>query len=154
MNALRLGNPDAASALVVRVWHRSNAFMSDGDSPWLDEDGAQTGERSRDHFVLPGETLELPVREELSFTISTDEAGRCKGPANALRDFFRTGSTDASGSGGSEPLRLNNETMVPLRVRVYASATFQFSPLHEFTLSPGQSTTLTDSGEGISVRVM
>lgn len=105
--------------------------MSDGDSPWLDEAGAPTSARSRDHCVAPGEAIALPVREELSFVVLTD----------------------ANGGAGVAPFLLGNEALVPLRVRVYASAVFPFSPRHEFVLAPGESRSLTHTRAGTSVRV-
>jgi hypothetical protein len=150
---LRIRNADPKRALVVRVWHRSNAFMSDGDSPWLDGDGTPTSERSHDHAVPAGETLALEVREELAFTVLTDGTGPPKGLTDAVRDFLRTGSTDPDGHAGTALFSLTNETAGPLRVRVFASATFQFSPLWECSLSAGQAADLSTGEAGISVRV-
>ena len=153
MTMLRIRNGDAARALVVRVWHRSNAFMSDGDSPWLDEDGAPTSVRSHDHSVPPGETFELAVHEELALTMLPDAAGEPGGIVDSVRRYFRTGSTDSGGAVAGAPFSLANMATVPLRVRVFASATIQFSPLRECLLGPGETLELSTGDEGISVRV-
>lgn len=126
MPALRIRNTDPARAFIVRVWHRSNAFMSDGDSPWLDEAGTPSGARSRDHSVPPGATLALNVAAELAFTVLP--AGDPVGIADAVRGYLRSGSTASGGTAGAVPLSLTNEATAPLRVRVFTSATFQFSP--------------------------
>jgi hypothetical protein len=153
MSGLRLCNADAARTLVVRVWHRPNALMSDGDLPWLDEDGAPTASRSRDHTVAPGAALVLATRAAPAFTVLTHGAAERRGLTGAVRDFLRTGSTDAGGIGGVASFSLGNETETPVRVRVFASATFQFSPLQEIALAPGETVLLSTAEAGISVRV-
>lgn len=152
MSTLRIHNTDPARDLVVRVWHRSNAFMSDGDAPWLDADGAPTGERSHDHSTPPGATLALAVRDELAFTVLTDAAAEAQGIVGSVRRYFRTGST-VSGGSDAAPFSLTNEADPPLRVRVFASATFQLSPLREYSLGPGEAVDLSTGESGISVRV-
>lgn len=154
MPALRIRNTDPARAFIVRVWHRSNAFMSDGDSPWLDEAGTPSGARSRDHSVPPGATLALLVREGLAFTVLPHGgAAEPRGLTDAVRDFLRTGSTDIGGGAGAASFSLGNETAAPLRVRVFTSATFQFAPRQEIELAPGDTTVLSTGESGISVRV-
>ncbi|MFO1205578.1 MAG: hypothetical protein U1E63_07620 [Burkholderiales bacterium] len=152
MSALRLRSSDATRAFVVRVWHRSNAFMSDGDSPWLDEEGSPTAERSRDHVVAAGESLELGLGDELAFTVLTTESRVFTGAANAVRDFFRTGSPTGGGD-ALAPLLLGNASAATVQVRVYSSATFQFSALLEIMLTPGETASLTNGGGEFSVRV-
>lgn len=152
MSALQLHSADADCAFVVRVWHRSNAFMSDGDSPWLDEEGVATTERSRDHVVAAGGSIELGLRDELAFTVLTTGSGVLTGAANAVRDFFRTGSP-TGGGGALAPLLLGNASAATVQVRVYSSATFQFSPLIEIILTPGETASLTNGGGEFSVRV-
>jgi hypothetical protein len=153
MTTLRLRNADPARTLVVRVWHRPNALMSDGDLPWLDEDGAPTASRSRDHTAAPGGALALVVREGLAFTVVTDGPAQRRGLTDAVRDFLRTGSTDSGGGAGGASFSLGNESAAALRVRVFASATFQFAPRQEIELAPGDTTVLSTGEGGISVRV-
>jgi hypothetical protein len=152
MTAL-LRNADAQHTLVVRVWHRSNAFMSDGDAPWLDDDGAPTSARSRDHAVPPGETLSLALRQELALTLLPAASSEPTGIVDSVRRYLRTGSTDSGCAADGVPFSLANGGNLPLRVRVFASATFQFSPLQELLLAPGEIVRLSTREEGISVRV-
>lgn len=152
MPALRIRNTDPAHTLVVRVWHRSNAFMSDGDSPWLDEAGAPTGARSRDHAVPPGETLPLALREELILTLFPAASGEPTGIVDSVRRYLRTGATESGSAADGVSFALANGGNMPLRVRVFASATFQLSPLQEFLLAPGEIVELSTREEGISVR--
>jgi hypothetical protein len=150
-SALNVRNDDPTKALVVRVWHRSNAFMSDGDAPWLDADGAQTGERSHDRFLAPGETLDFPVLEELGLTLLAGGQGEARGIVDSVRGYFRSGSTDSGGADAQ--FSLTNTGSARLRVRVFASATLQISPLREISLEPGEAAGLSTGAEGISVRV-
>lgn len=155
-SVLRIRNDDAARAVVVRVWHRSNAFMSDGDSPWLDETGVPTTERSRDHSVPPGQALELAVQEELALTVVPDSAAESMGIVDSVRGYLRTGSTasgTAANAGADSPFSLANAGTAPLRIRLFESSTFQFSPLREFALPAGEMAALSTGAKGISVRV-
>jgi len=156
MSTLRVRNHSAAGTLIVRVWHPSNPFMSDGDLPWIDEDGAPTATRTRDHSVPPGETLEFAAQDELALTVLTAAEGEPKGIVDSVRRYFRTGSTDSGTAVEPEhaaPFSLANMGTAPLRVRVFASATLQLSPLRECSLAPGETTTLSTGEDGISVRV-
>jgi hypothetical protein len=154
MKALRVRNADSASALVVRVWHRSNAFMSDGDLPWLDQDGAPTAERSRDHLLSPGATLELAIHDELALTVLPDAAGETTGIAASVRRYFRAGAAgDGVGAGLAAPFSLAGVGDMPLRIRLFASATFQFSALRECSLAPGETLELAAGDAGVSARV-
>jgi hypothetical protein len=156
MTTLRIFNADPTHALVVRVWHQANAFMSDGDSPWLDEDGAPTSARSHGHSVPPGETVELSMREELAVTVLAAGIGAPTGIVASVRRYFRAGSTDSGvdvKTRDGAPFSLANMGTAPLRVRVFASATFQLSPLREFSLAAGEATELGTGQDGISVRV-
>ena len=156
MTTLRVRNADPTHAVVVRVWHPANAFMSDGDSPWLDEDGAPTSARSHDHSVPPGATLELSMREALALTVLAAGTGAPTGIVDSVRRYFRAGSTDSGAdvdTAYGAPFSLANMGTAPLRVRVFASATFQLSPLREFSLAVGEATELATGKDGISVRV-
>jgi len=153
MTGLWIRNDDLARVLVVRVWHPSNPFMSDGDSAWLDENGAQTGKRSHDRTLLPGQSLVFAAQGELAITVFADGAVDAKGIVDSVWRYFRTGST-ASGHGtGAAPFSLTNEAAVPLRVRLFASAAFQFSPLQELSLAPGETVALSTGKDAVSVRL-
>jgi hypothetical protein len=156
MTTLRVRNADLTHALVVRVWHQANAFMSDGDSPWLDEDGAPTSARSHNHSVPPGATLELSMREALAVTVLAAGIGAPPGIVASVRRYFHAGSTDSGAdveTAYGAPFSLANMGTTPLRVRVFASATFQLSPLRDFSLAVGEATELATGQDGISVRV-
>jgi len=153
MSTLRIHNADPVHVLVVRIWHRSNAFMSDGDWPWLDETGTPNAQRSRDHSVPPGESLEFAVHEEPAVTVLPDVVGEPTGIVDSVRRYFRTGSTDSGGAADGVPFSLANAGTALLRVRIFASATFQFSPLREYSIPPGGAVQFSTGEEGISVRV-
>jgi len=155
MTTLGVLNHSAVCALIARVWHPSNPFMSDGDSPWLDEQGAPTSERSHDHAVAAGQPLELDVRREIALTLFPDGAG---GAAEFFKPLLRV-----FGGGGAHEVGVpasaidfsvvNGNATGALQVRVFASAAFQFSPLREFFLAPGESARLSTGEKGISLRV-
>jgi hypothetical protein len=158
MSALRITNRSKARALVARVWHRSNPLMSDGGSPWLDDAGAPTSERGHDHVIAPSQSLALDAPGEIALTLFPKGA---RGPAAFLKPLLRIfgGSEGGEGDSGSEQTLTidfslaSGNPMGALQVRVFASAAFQFSPLREIYLAPGESANLATGEKGISLRV-
>jgi hypothetical protein len=131
--------------------------MSDGDSPWLDETGAQTSERSRDHAVAPGQSLLLELRGEIALTVLPEGAG---GPSEFFKPLLRvfcggeSNARDERAQAAAIDFSLATENVTrAVDVRVFASAAFPFSPLREFSLAPGECAQLSTGEKGISLRV-
>jgi hypothetical protein len=97
--------------------------------------------------------LPLAGREGLALTLLPAASGEPPGIVDSMRRYLRTGSTDSGSVADGVPFSLASGGNIPLRVRVFASATFQFSPLQELLLAPGEIVRLSTREEGISVRV-
>jgi hypothetical protein len=106
--------------------------------------------------LSPGQTQELVVNEVVALTVLPASVGEPAGIVDSVRRYFHTGSTDSAASveaATAVPFSLANAGTAPLGTRLFASATFQFSPLREFALAPGEPAQLSTGEEGISVRV-
>lgn len=157
MTALSIRNDSGDRGLHVCIWHASNAFASDGDAPWLDESGAPSTERSRTHPLAPGRSLELDATRELALTVYPEGAGGVAALfAPLMRALARKVSHDDARSASAIAVAFTLASLhaqAALRVRVFASPTFQFSPLREFSLAPGNTMQLSTGENGISIRV-
>jgi hypothetical protein len=157
MTTLRTRNDSDDGELLVCIWHATNPLASDGDSQWLDETGAPTTDRSRVHRVAPGRALELDAGRGLALTLLPKGAGAASVLFKRLMHLFDRGvAQDDAKPGRAAPVAFSLASVnakTALRVRVFASAAFQFSPLRELSLAPGDVVQLSTGEKGISMRV-